>query len=362
VAKQLFANNASALLAASINDTDLTIQVTSGFGQFFPLPGASEYFLLTIENEDGDIEIVKVTSRTTDLLTIPSGGRGQEGTTAQSWTNGVTRVELRQTKGTLEAFLQRGGDTMDGDLGMQNHNISNARLTGTWRGTGGQLVGTAIRGVLDDDSNEIFVPNDGTRATAGGDKLLTETDDVSAQVYSVGMIMDWYGASVNVPDGWHICDGTNGTPDLRGKFVRGVDGSFALGDTGGAATGGGTTDAAANHTHAASAAAVALDSSQMPSHNHRLYVVTDGDSDANVIGFGAQAGVAVGGMDITSDGAGGFANTNGAGQKLIEDVAGGGGTHTHGITVDAGGAHSHAVSGVATIPPFMALYKIMYVG
>lgn len=34
---------------------------------------------------------------------------------------------------------------------------------------------------------------------------------------------------------WQICDGTNGTPDLRGKFVRGVSSSIALGTTGGSA-------------------------------------------------------------------------------------------------------------------------------
>lgn len=32
---------------------------------------------------------------------------------------------------------------------------------------------------------------------------------------------------------WQVCDGTNGTPDLRGKFVRGVSSSIALGTTGG---------------------------------------------------------------------------------------------------------------------------------
>jgi hypothetical protein len=24
----------------------------------------------------------------------------------------------------------------------------------------------------------------------------------------------------NIPDGWHICDGTNGTPNLIGKFIK----------------------------------------------------------------------------------------------------------------------------------------------
>lgn len=32
-----------------------------------------------------------------------------------------------------------------------------------------------------------------------------------------GGIIIWSGSAV--PDGWALCDGTNGTPDLRGRFV-----------------------------------------------------------------------------------------------------------------------------------------------
>lgn len=34
-----------------------------------------------------------------------------------------------------------------------------------------------------------------------------------------GMIMLWYGNHASIPSGWHTCDGTMGTPDLRAKFV-----------------------------------------------------------------------------------------------------------------------------------------------
>lgn len=46
-----------------------------------------------------------------------------------------------------------------------------------------------------------------------------------------GGIIIWSGATV--PDGWALCDGTNGTPDLRGRFVLGSSDSHALGSTGG---------------------------------------------------------------------------------------------------------------------------------
>lgn len=32
----------------------------------------------------------------------------------------------------------------------------------------------------------------------------------------------WYGVASQIPNGWHICDGTNGLPDLRGKFLMGA--------------------------------------------------------------------------------------------------------------------------------------------
>lgn len=39
-----------------------------------------------------------------------------------------------------------------------------------------------------------------------------------------------------VDTSWHICDGTNGTPDLRGKFILGSSDSHAVGSTGGEET------------------------------------------------------------------------------------------------------------------------------
>src|SRR5678816_2787493 len=156
MAKQLFGNNASSLLAASISDSDLTIQVAGGFGALFPNPGAGEYFLVTLENDSGDIEVVKITSRTSDLLTVPPLGRGQEGTSAQSWTNGQARVELRLTRGTMEVFLQRDGDEMTGDLDMNDNEITDVNITGdSTIDTITEIINTPLRGATGDSSNEI---------------------------------------------------------------------------------------------------------------------------------------------------------------------------------------------------------------
>lgn len=34
-----------------------------------------------------------------------------------------------------------------------------------------------------------------------------------------GMIMIWHGTEETIPSGWHACDGTMGTPDLRDRIV-----------------------------------------------------------------------------------------------------------------------------------------------
>jgi len=41
----------------------------------------------------------------------------------------------------------------------------------------------------------------------------------------IGGIINWSGALLDIPDGYQECDGTNGTPDLRDKFVIGACGS-----------------------------------------------------------------------------------------------------------------------------------------
>jgi hypothetical protein len=53
----------------------------------------------------------------------------------------------------------------------------------------------------------------------------------------VGGIIIWSGSINNIPAGWRLCNGQNGTPDLRSRFIVGAGSpEYAVGDTGGAAT------------------------------------------------------------------------------------------------------------------------------
>ena len=52
-------------------------------------------------------------------------------------------------------------------------------------------------------------------------------------IFTKGMIIAWFGYLNQIPDKWAICDGTQGTPDLRNKFILGNSNDLKLKETGG---------------------------------------------------------------------------------------------------------------------------------
>ncbi len=70
-----------------------------------------------------------------------------------------------------------------------------------------------------------------------------------------GGIIEWSGAVTDIWPGWALCDGSNGTPDLRDRFVVGAGSGYAVGATGGEA-------------------AVTLTVAQMPTHSHTYSMVS----------------------------------------------------------------------------------------
>ena len=48
----------------------------------------------------------------------------------------------------------------------------------------------------------------------------------------VGGVIMWSGLISNIPERWALCDGKNGTPDLRNRFVVGAGGDYAIGSSG----------------------------------------------------------------------------------------------------------------------------------
>ncbi len=161
---------------------------------------------------------------------------------------------------------------------------------------------------------------------------------------SGGIIM-WSGSIANIPSGWYLCDGNNGTPNLQDRFIVGAGSSYAVGATGGSSA----------HT---------LTSAEMPSHTHS-FSATSGNGGGhghtlNDPGHTHSANVK------DSDGS---TRIRGGGTSGSDGVANTINSATTGISVNAVGDHTHAVSGNTggagsgsaheNRPPYLALAFIM---
>jgi microcystin-dependent protein len=149
-----------------------------------------------------------------------------------------------------------------------------------------------------------------------------------------GAILLWSKSVATIPSGWFLCDGTNGTPNLTGRFVIHADadtgGTYAPDDTGGSAdaivvahthTYSGTTSAAGAHDHT-------------PQNGNGFLTNTTSGSDGT-FNYGSGSAVFTGFVDSTSDV----------------------GDHTHtfsGTTASTGSSGTGA-----NLPPYYALVYIM---
>lgn len=132
-----------------------------------------------------------------------------------------------------------------------------------------------------------------THASGGSDELTpaaigAAADDHThtAQIPAGGIIM-WSGSIASIPASWYLCNGENGTPDLRNRFIVGAGqdgGSYTPGNDG-AGTGyyaPGATGGQDKHT---------LTIAEMPSHNHTNMAINMAGATYNgAVAGGAQSG------------------------------------------------------------------------
>jgi len=145
-----------------------------------------------------------------------------------------------------------------------------------------------------------------------------------------GVIVFFNGDPGNLDDKWTLCDGTNGTPDLRDRFVRGVVQDVDLGVTGGENE-------------------VTLTESEMPTHDHGGSGSVE-DTHNHTIQYTKKTN----NPQISPDGS--FARVPGT--TTTDKISGSAGAHSHAdVTssiVGAGQPHENR-------PPYYALAYIMKV-
>lgn len=191
-------------------------------------------------------------------------------------------------------------------------------------------------------------------------QILEEQIDPEAWIrrgLPLGAIVMWSGLASAIPESFVLCDGDNGTPDLRGRFVYGAGvglGQPAPGETGGSTTagGGGTIAAGGAHTHTLAIDGHELTIDEMPEHQHGDGIT---NGDPSVFNHGSLTAVPDSPSHVMQR------SSAGAGVEGYTTLVGGGEAHTHtGVTV-AGGEHTHdlTLDDVSIMPPYFALCYIM---
>jgi hypothetical protein len=144
-----------------------------------------------------------------------------------------------------------------------------------------------------------------------------------------GSIMLWSGTIATIPGGWALCNGSNGTPDLRNMFVVGANvdsaGIAMTTITGTPSQSGGSKDAV------------------VVEHTHSGTTTTNGSHTHTYNRYGGSNGISTGIWGDNNDGIYYNATTSTAG------------SHYHTFTTDSTGT-----SGTnANLPPYYALAYVM---
>lgn len=155
-----------------------------------------------------------------------------------------------------------------------------------------------------------------------------------------GVICMWSGSIATIPTGWVLCNGSNGTPDLRNRFIVGAGSTYTQGNTGGSATQTLAVDNLPAHTHTGTT----------DSNGAHTHTITDPGHTHTYTAYGSGSS---GSQYFTPASQGTFTTNTG--------------TSSTGITISAATAHTHTFttssvgSGAAfsILPPYYALAYIM---
>lgn len=163
-------------------------------------------------------------------------------------------------------------------------------------------------------------------------------DSTSGVVPKGGIIM-WSGSTSNIPSGWALCNGANGTPDLRGRFVIGAGGSYSPGNTGNGSipshshgVGSLATNSTGSHSHSGTAASAG-------NHNHTMS--TAGNHTHNFTSVNYRSGGPMFRDRGYAENSTRSTSAAGAHTHTIWSA----GAHTHSVSTNDTGNHTHTISG-----------------
>lgn len=104
--------------------------------------------------------------------------------------------------------------------------------------------------VLTSNTSDATLNSQGETVEPAYKKLLAvQNQNTGATSYRLGMIGMWLGYLEDIPNNYILCDGTNGTQDMRSKHLKLTATTTEIGNTGGSNT---HTHAAQGHTHTVS--------------------------------------------------------------------------------------------------------------
>lgn len=183
MANVLFTNNAATRLATDLSNTGTSLTVINGTGALFPTISGSNYFYCTLidtVNDNGAMEIVKVTGRNGDTFTIQ---RGQDNTTAIAFP-ADSAVELRVVAAALEDMMDQISNNARYRYVLPN-GAENATLN---------LYANAATG---NDNNDGLTANTAVKTWRGVRKLLRSLDIGMVRYITINLAAGDYSSSIS---------------------------------------------------------------------------------------------------------------------------------------------------------------------
>lgn len=177
--------------------------------------------------------------------------------------------------------------------------------------------------------------------------------EIQKRLMPVGcIVLDYYGRIEDIPSGYVLCNGENGTPDLSGMFIVGYDPENAdynaIGNKGGLKEVTLTTEQMPKHKHSGS-------TSDAGSHSHNMFT-SDGQTNAYRVPNSASTIVPFFRDGSNANGYSLSASSNNLNPTV--GITSNSGNHSHTVEItETGGNTAHE-----NRPPFYVLAKIMYKG